>query len=179
MAALPTLSLETYSNISNTSITGTEPVLQLIASAVDSSYVADSTNSTHTGQAAFTIGNLPLDFASMTTLSVRLRYAAASSLTNNWNSLSAQVFQSDQSSALTDNVTVASSITTTTPTNSSVISFTGIDTASNYSIWSNAVLVISWSISRVMGGDSVEKYVSAGELTGTYEVSAARYYFIT
>lgn len=169
MASLPTLALGTYTNISSTAIQGSDPVLEVIASLDDADYVYDATNSTHTGEASFALDNMPSDFSSMLTLAVRLRYHwATGTQTNSWDTLRARVFKSDGTTALTDLVTVASAITTTTATNSSVISFTGVSTTATKADWDGAVVRIYFYITKSKTGDTVQKRVTAGELTGTY-----------
>ena len=113
MADLGVLALGAYTNVSLTAITGTPPVLQVIASASDSTHVQSTDNNTHTAEAQFALGDTPSDFGSMDTLSVRLRYAwQTGTQVNTWNSLRAIVRDSG-GTALTDEVTLASSITTT------------------------------------------------------------------
>jgi len=166
-----TLALGTYTNVSNTAIQGSDPVLEVIASLDDADYVYDATNTTHEGRARFALADMPVNFGTMATLNVRLRYHwAAGTQVNTWNTLSAQVFKSDNTTALTNKVTVASSITTTSATNSSVISLTGLDTDANKTDWDGAFVHIFFSITKVKGGDTIQKRVTAGELTGTYEV---------
>lgn len=170
-SSLPTLALGTYANVSSTAIQGSDPVLELIASTDDTDYVYDATNSSHTGTANFTLADMPSDFGTMATLSIRLRYAwQVGTQVNAWSTLTARVFKSDGSTALTNLATVASSITTTTPTNSSVINFTGVDTTSGKSIWDGALVQIGFVIAKAKSGDTVQKCVFAGELTGTYNV---------
>lgn len=169
MATLPTNELGLSSNLSGVAITGTEPVLELIASAADASYAHSGTNNASgTFTAEFDLDNMPNDFGNMDTLSVQLRYLrAAGTLVNTWNSLDAQIIDSSNE-ALSNTVTVASNITTTTATNSSVITLTGLNTTANKTTWDNAKLRISWVITRNMGGDTIEKRVTAAQLTGTY-----------
>ena len=174
MASLGTLALGTYSNVSNTAIVGTEPVLNLIAAANDATYVNDSSNTTHTGTAQFALGDTPADFSAMLTLSVQLRYFWESGTqTNTWGSLTARVFRSDGTTPLTDEATLATGITTTTPTNSSAVGFTGVDTAADKSVWDAAVVRINFGITKVKGGDSLTERVSAAQITGTYTAVVA------
>lgn len=168
MASLGTITLGTFTNISSTAIIGVEPVLEAIASANDTTHVFDNTNSTHTGVAQFALGNMPADFATILTVSIQLRYLAQAAQTNTWTSLTAQIVQSDGSTALTNEVTVASSITTTTATNSSVITLTGPNTSADKATWDGALVLIRWNITRNKGGDTVQKRVTAAEVTGTY-----------
>lgn len=150
-------------------------VLEVIASANTGDYVYSSTNanSTNTADVPF---NWPADFdnpSSATSLSVRLQYALQSGTrTNTWSSLEATLVDSG-GSALSDTVTLATNITTTTPTNSSVVNFTGLNTTAGQSVWLGAQLRISITISKSMGGDTLEKQVFAAEVTGTYDAAVA------
>ena len=169
MADLGTLLLGTFTNISDTAITGTEPVLQAIASPDDAKDVHDTSNTTHTGEASFALGDTPSDFGTMDTLFVQLRYAWQSGTqVNIWAALRARVFRSDGTTPLTNEATLALAITTETPTNSSVIQFTGVDTSADKSVWDGAVVRIYFDITKVKGGDSLEERVFAAQITGTY-----------
>jgi hypothetical protein len=174
MATLNTLQLLTFTNINDTGITGTPPVLQEIAAASDSTSVNDVTNSTHTGVAQLTLEAVNADLGNMDTLFIQLRYSRSTGTqTNSWDSLSARVFKSDGTTPLTNALTVVSGpITTTTPTNSSVVQFTGLDTAATKAEWEAAVVHISFAITRSKGGDSILERVFAAEITGTYTISA-------
>jgi hypothetical protein len=172
LVALPTLAFGTYTNVSNTVIVGTEPVLQVIASAVDTSYVYTATNQTgtNTHTAQFALADMPSDFSNMDTLSVRMRYLKASAGANMAWTLRAQVFKSDGTTPLTDAVDVAVAITTTTATNSAVINFTGVDTTASKADWDEAVVHVLFVLTRSAGGDTIQKRVTAAELTGTYSI---------
>jgi hypothetical protein len=175
VADLNTLALGTFTDVGSTAITGAEPVLQEVASASDTTNVHDTANTTHTGIAQFTLEDVNADLGNVDTLFIRLRYAlSATADLNVWNSLSARVFKSDGTTPLTDSVVVvAGPITTTTPTNSSVVEFTGVDTAASKDDWNGAVVQISFAITKNKGGDAVEERVFAAELTGTYTVAVA------
>jgi hypothetical protein len=169
MATLNTLGLGTFTNLNLTAIVGTDPVLEEIASADDADYAYTATNAAHVARAEFTLEDVNADLGNVDTLFVRLRYAIESgSQLNLWNLLSARVFKSDGTTPLTDGATVASNITTSTPTNSSVIEFTGVDTAAEKADWDAAVVVLFLDVTKVKGGDTLQKRVFAAELTGTY-----------
>jgi hypothetical protein len=175
MATLPTLALGTFTNVANTQITGTPPVLQLIASAADASYVFTNNNGSGTfvDVAQFALADMPADFGNMDTLAVRLRYLRGpGTITNPWDSLTARVFRADGTTPLTNTATVVNGpITTTTATNSGVVTFTGLDTTANKAVWDGAVVRIYFTVTRSMGGDTLEKRVTAAELTGTYSLA--------
>jgi len=136
--------------------------------------VFDGTNSTHAGVCWFTLDAMPSDFGTMNTVDIRLRYglleAANANLT--WDSLQAQIRQSDGSTALTDTVTVASNITDESPTNSSVTSMTNPDTTSGKAIWDDARVYLTWNVTRNKGGHAAQEWqVYAAEITGDYDIS--------
>src|SRR3990167_10919651 len=173
MADLGTVSFGTYTNVSNTAITGTDPVLEVIASADDADFIRDTANSDHTGDCWVAVATtLPADFVSMATLFINLRYGLDTTKgTNDWLFLRAQVFKSDGTTALTDLLTVVdggTGISNTTPANSGEIQFTSVDTAATKAEWQAAQVHIYFVINRDGGGDAVVERVYAGELTGTY-----------
>lgn len=178
MADLGTLALGAFTNVSNTAITGTDPVLEVIASADDADFVFDNSNSDHTSDCWFPIATtLPSDLGNVDTLSINLRYGLSTTKgTNDWLSLRAQVFKSDGTTPLTNQLTVVSSgtgISNTTPANSGAVAFTGVDTAATKSEWQAAQVHILFEINRDGGGDSVVERVYAAELTGTYTAGSA------
>lgn len=174
MADLGTLALGAYTNNNLTAITGSDPVLEVIASTDDADFVFDTDNSTHQGRARFALADMPADFQTMATLFIRLRYglSAAASL-NTWDSITARVWRGDFLTALTDAVTVVTGpITNTTPANSAVIQFTGVNTTASKTQWDGAVVEIAFNITRSKGGDSVDERIYAAEITGTYTPAA-------
>ena len=89
-----------------------------------------------------------------------------------WDSLQARIYKSDGTTPLTDLLTVVSNITTTTPTDSTAIAFTNVDTAATQADWDGARVYLYWNVSRTKGGGTFEKRVTAGEITGTYTAAA-------
>lgn len=173
MATLPTLALGTFTNVTGATIVGTEPVLQVIASAADGSYVySGESNTTGTYSANFALGDTPSDFGNMDTLAVRLRYLISAAATNTCT-LSVQVFQSDGTTALTNSVQVVANVTNTAAANSGVITLTGLNTAANKAVWDGALVRIDWGLTKVKGGDSNQRRVTAAEITGTYSAGAS------
>lgn len=176
MASLGTIALGNYDagNSSDTSTNGSDPLLEVIASADDADYAYDNANNTHTGIAAFALDNMPGDFGTMNSVSINLRYGKDTHTgTNTWDSLAAQIVQSDGSTALTDNTTIVSGpITTTTATNSGATTLTNPDTTSGASIWNGAIVLIRFGITKSKGGDSDQERVYAAEVTGDYDVSS-------
>jgi hypothetical protein len=171
MTALPTLAAGVLdaTNSSSVALNGSEPVLQEIASADDNTFVFDNNNATHVGSAVFALEDMPVNFGNMNTLAVRIRYHKnVHSGVNSWNTLTVQVYQSDLTTALTNERTIASNIATTTPTVTGPFAFTGVNTLANKAAWDGAVVVIRISITKSMGGDTDEERVTAIELTGDY-----------
>lgn len=173
MADLSATAAGTYDSTNSTTtgnIVGTEPVLEVIASANDNTYFYDSTNASGSETAYFSLDAMPSDFASMDTLSFRVRYArqGGDDALLTWDTLSVQMLQSDRATALTADITAASSITTTTPTTTSVTAFTGLQAGSK-TIWDNAVVAFTYTKSRSKGGFSGNQdAIYAFEITGTY-----------
>jgi hypothetical protein len=145
--------------------------LQEIGSANDTSYIFEGNNSTFLSTAYLSLEDLPADFDTMDTLSVQYRrWADTVSANKTLNGVWIQVLQSDRSTALT-NIKVESfsgGLSDTTPTNSSVLTMTGVNTTAAKSVWDAAVVAITFSVTRSMGGNQDEYRVSAFELTGTY-----------
>jgi hypothetical protein len=157
-----------------TSKTGTDPVLEAIATPDDADFVFSALNATGTHVAVFDLGDMPADFDHMDTLSVRLRYhKSAHSGVNTWNSLTAQIYQSDGTTQLCDERTIATTITTTTPTNSPATTLISVNTTADKTVWDGALLFLRFAITKSMGGDADEERVTAAELTGTYTQAVA------
>lgn len=173
MADLSATAAGSYDSTNSTTsgnLVGTEPVLEVIASASDNTYFYDSTNSDGSFIGYFSLDAMPSDFSSMDTLSFRVRYAREGGddplLT--WDSLSVQMLQSDRSTALTSDMTAASNISSTTPTTTSAIAFTGLQAGSK-TIWDNAVVAFTYTKTRSKGGFSGNQdAIYAFEITGTY-----------
>ena len=154
-------------------------MLEKIADAVTTTDVHDTSNTTHTSDAWFALENMPSDFNTMTTLYLRVQYARQTgTYTNTWNAIRARVWNAAGDTVLAEGsggnpeTIVTGPITTTTPTNSSVVQFTTV-TAGDKTTWDGAQVVIRFDITKNMGGDSLEERVFAAEITGTYAPVAA------
>ena len=178
MADLPTLTLGAFvagSSVS-TATTGTPPVLQSIATADDATNVHDTNNATHTGVAVFELGDTPTDFGTMDTLSIRVRFAIQSGArVNTWDLLTGQVVAADGTTPLTAERTLAIDIINTTPTNTTVLAFSSLNTSADKATWDGALVILRFSVTRDMGGDALEERVLAAELTGTYSAGALEF----
>lgn len=150
--------------------------LELIASADDTDYAYDSSNNsgTSTLYQGYELDNMPTDFVSMATLSARLRYGWAGTFSNRtWDFLRVRITGNGLNLAggslgTSSYLTIASSITVTTPTNSSTISFPNINTTATKTDWDAAVLEMQLVSTRSGGGSSVQRRVYAAEISGTY-----------
>lgn len=172
MSALSETALGTYGDRGNTAAQGSDPLLELIASHDDADYVYDNTNSTHEGVASFSLGDMPSDFKTMRSVKINLRYFwGVGSQVNAWTTLRARIFKSDGTTALTNKTDVASSITTTTPTDSGAVTMLGVDTTATKADWDGALVYIYFNITKSKGGDVIRKCVSAAEVTGSYVVA--------
>lgn len=149
--------------------------LELIASTDDTDFAADTSNNSGTSSVdqGYLLNNKPSDFVTMSAASVRLRYGWAAAFTNRtWDSLSARIMNGTQVLAGSTSgggfQTVASSITTTTATNSAVTAFTYVNTTATKTDWDAAVLEMRITSTRTAGGSSIGRRVYAAEITGTY-----------
>ena len=173
MATLPTLAagdVDTTNSDHEGETSATAP-LQEIGSASDTSYIFEGNNQSFTSTAYLALEDLPADFDTMDTLSVQYRrWADTVSKNKTLDSVSIQIFQSDRSTALTNasTETFSGGLSDTTPTNSSVLTMSGVNTTAHKSVWDAAVVAISFTVSRSMGGNQDEYRISAFELTGTY-----------
>jgi uncharacterized repeat protein (TIGR01451 family) len=153
--------------------------LETIVAANDFTYGYVSTNASVTLTQGYRLDSLSLTggvpFAGMRALSIRLRYGLGSGTRiNAWTALGARIVRASTGTVLAaaaangTMVTVASNIATTTPTNSPAISFPYVNKAATFQMWSEARLELNITVTKNGVGDSVQKRVYAGEVTGTY-----------
>jgi len=147
----------------------------------DSDASFDNQTSNASGQFYYgrELANTPGDFGSMNTLLIQFRYGWESTPVNTvWTVLGARVVASDGSTLLanggsTDNwQSVASEITTATPTTSAVVAFATVNTTATQGDWDGASLQIWWVRTRSKGGDALGCRVYEAWVTGTYTTSA-------
>jgi hypothetical protein len=136
-------------------------------------HVSENLTGTRTYVQGWELADTPADFLGMATLTIQLRYAWSAYATSaTWPLLAARIVSGTTILAAADSggafESVATSITTTTPTNSSVVSFTYINTAANKAAWDAAVLEIRIDRTRSGGGNTNQQRVFAAEATGTY-----------
>jgi hypothetical protein len=156
------------------------------AGTQDNNWGGVTTNATDNYDQGWVLEDMPADFVTMTSLAIQLRYAWASAQgLSDWTILDARVVSGATILAAAnsggDFQTVATDITTTTPTNSSIISFSHVNTSANKATWDSAVVVIRIGRMRDMGGSTIEQRVYASSITGTYTALdlTTRYFFIT
>jgi hypothetical protein len=130
------------------------------------------------------LADTPSAFNSMLSLTIQLRYGWSAYATSaTWPMLAARIMSGTTVLAAAteagDFQTVAETITTTTATNSSVISFSYVNGGSK-ALWDAAVLEIQIQRTRSGGGNTNQQRIYAAQSTGTYsEAVPARYFFIT
>jgi len=133
------------------------------------------------------LGNMPIDFITMrSNFSIQLRYAWGTTPTLAiWNSLEARIVSGATilaaSTAGGAFQSIATSITTTTPTNSAVVGFSYVNTTADKTTWDSAVVELLIDRARNKGGSSEEQRVFALSVTGEYDAVdlTTRYFFIT
>lgn len=144
------------------------------AGGQDTSNAHQSTNTTGTYDQGYSLADVPSDFNTMASLAIQLRYgrSANNSLTV-WNSLSVRIVSGATilaaSTAGGAFQVIAETITTTTPTNSGVISFDYVNTGASKAQWDAAVVEIRIVRTRDKGGSNDELRVFALSATGEYQ----------
>lgn len=156
----------------------------------DTNFGFVNTNATGTYVQGYRFNGVPADFVSMSNLSIQLRYAWGATPTNStWNTLSARIiapgFPGDFPLAASTSggafQSVDTNITTTTPTNSSVISFDFVGNPLGKAGWDDGVVEILIERTRIKGGGTEEQRVFAVSITGEYVAldTTTKYFFIT
>lgn len=144
----------------------------------DSTFGFVSTNSTNAYDQSWDLDDMPGDFASMVDLSVVLRYCWSATPTNTtWDSLQCRVLVPSgpilaAADATGSMETVASSITDTSPVNSSSIPFTYVNTSATKADWNSGLVDIRINRTRSKSGGSEEQRVFEADLSGNYTASA-------
>jgi hypothetical protein len=178
MIVTPTLSATGVGNSASPNGWTSAPnnALTLIgAGGQDTNWAHDASNSggTSTQDQGYEVNTFPADLYGMLTFTVQLRYGWAGTFSSRtWNSLSARIMSGATVLAGSTSgggfETVASSITTTTAVNSSVISFSYVNQTARRSTWESAVMEMRIDTTRSAGGSSVQRRVYAAQFTGTY-----------
>lgn len=167
---------------SDAAITETNTPFDLIAAADDNEYAHEDGNNTHSFAGYWDIGSVPTDFASMDTISINLRYVTDTTNANmEWTGLGAAIVDSTTGTLYADNGAgnhvwlagdgnTGTDISTTTATNTGATALTVTTAGSNATKanWDAAKLEIHWQTNKIKGGGTVDRRVTAAEITGTY-----------
>ncbi len=136
-------------------------------SALDESEFNETKQDEASAQQFYTLSNTPADFSSMGTLTVDVRAVDINDGSDDTITLYAQIFESDETAALTDEVTIASDATLTT----TYAVYTGTFTLqgnNNKTVWDGARLRLRIAYTKVAGPDNLAIRYTAAELDGTY-----------
>jgi len=162
--------------------------LETIAGADDGDYAYVNQNASGTYGTYYELENMPSDFGSILTLFARIRYGWDVAPGNSaWNNLycrletSAGVILAAADAGGTY-VTVASSITDTSPVNSANVSFSYVNTGATKAQWDDAWYRFAVVRTKTKGGSTAQQRIYAAEVNGTYDVYVppdTKYYFIT
>lgn len=165
-ATLNTLVPTAWSSTTGTAWTTTTATNadELVAS-YDSTYIVAGANSTST--IFYDITDMNADFSVMATLYYQFRYGITP-VAGDTEVLSVQVFKSDKTTALTNKMQVVTTTATIAQTSSSVVAFTGVDTAATKADWDAAYLAIYTAHNANKGSDGSVWSIDAVNLTGTY-----------
>ena len=151
---------------------GSTPYLESISGTDDgTSYIHENTNATGTQYDLWMdVDNFPADLGNVNSLSIQVRYAHLSPNANlTWDQLSCRIYKSDGTTALTDELTIHNGYNSATWTSSSVLGFTGEDTAAGKSDWDGARIYFYWDKTRAKGGNTgASMAITAAEITGDY-----------
>lgn len=126
--------------------------------------------SSTSGELFVSLGNMPADFGQLDALQVDADIAIPTAFTTSTMSWFAQVFQSNESTTLTDEVTLATEATSDGLVS---VSFNTINSPTDKTAWDGARLRLRWDYNQ-SGGDHDKKIrITAIELDGTYTEAAA------
>ncbi len=96
-------------------------------------------------EAFFDLTDMPTDFGNAESADIIVRYAGANFVGDDSVSLFAQLFESDEVTILSSEVSIVT-VTSDIPfTNTSAIAFTGLDTGKGKSVWDAAKLRLRWT----------------------------------
>lgn len=134
----------------------------------DGLFIVAGANST--SSIFYDVTDTPSDFVTMITLNYDIRYKITP-LSNDTEVLYVQVFKSDKTTSLTNEMTVVSTTTALTIRNKGVTAFTGVSTTATKAEWNAAYFRIRTSHSASGGKDNSVWSIDAFEVTGTYQTS--------
>ena len=158
------------------------------AAGQDTNFGFVNTNTTGTYTQGYLFNGTPVDFSTMRSgLTIQLRFAwnAYDATLSTWPSLTARIVSGATilaaSTAGGAFQSIATSITTTTPTNSAVVGFSYVNSTADKTTWDSAVVELLIDRARSKGGTTNEQRVFALSITGEYDAVdlTTRYFFIT
>ena len=129
-------------------------------------WIANSQNES-AASAFFEVTDMPADFDTMNTLEIKIDFEAVG-FADDTAVLYAQMYQSDESTTLSDEMQLA---TQATATGLITVSFTNV-TAGSKTIWNGARIHFRWTYTKNKGPDNAQLKITATELNGTYTASA-------
>ena len=97
---------------------------------------------TSTARQFVEITNMPADFGNMSTADVVVRWRGQNYLAN--MNLYAQLFQSNETTSLSDEVLVETATGNTAFANTIEVSFTNVNTTADKSVWDAALIRFRW-----------------------------------
>ena len=100
-------------------------------------------NTTTSASVFFDLTDTPADFGTMDTLSVTFRLRTQTYASN--VSLYAQIFQSDESTSLSDEMLIETATANTSFANDAEVTFTGLNTTAGKSVWDAAKIRLRWA----------------------------------
>jgi len=133
----------------------------------DGVFIVAGANST--SSIFYSVTDTPSDFVKMITLNYNIRYKITP-LSNDTEVLYVQVFKSDKTTALTNEMTVVSTTTAITITNKGSTAFTGVSTTATKAEWDAAYYRIRTTHAKSGGADNSVWSIDAFEMTGTYQL---------
>ncbi|MEA3344154.1 MAG: hypothetical protein U9Q16_00515 [Patescibacteria group bacterium] len=131
-----------------------------------SDWIASSLNEI-AASAFFDVTNMPSDFDTMSTLEIKIDFEAIG-FDDDTAVLYAQMYQSDESTTLSDEMQLA---TQATGSGLVTVSFTNVSAGSK-TIWDGARIHFRWTYTKNKGPDNAQLKITATELNGTYVVSS-------
>ena len=124
-------------------------------------------NSGSAASAFFEVTDMPADFDTMSTLEIKIDFEAIG-FSDDTAVLYARMYQSDESTTLSDEMQLA---TEATAAGLITVSFTNVSAGSK-TIWDGARIHFRWTYTKNKGPDNAQLKITATELNGTYTASA-------
>jgi hypothetical protein len=128
-----------------------------------SDYIQQTRNTSGDDTSFILVSDMPSDFASMTTVDVKADVSNSSG-GNDTVTLKAQIFQSDETTALTNELTLSTD-TDASGLKSGTFSLQGNN---DKTVWDGARIKFTWTYGRSAGADTNFVRLTATELNGTY-----------